>query len=320
MSILEEFKNRNITRRTIQTNTAQRQQPELHKCKQISKALKVDHGLDTFFLPITPQTPNYILQPTPVNVFCKNALFLTSDFFFCPIFCRGVLIFMVASRRLPLLLLPPPFVNITQHHTLNITHSTSHAQHHTLNITHPTSNTQHHTLNITHPTSHAQHHTLNITHSTSNTQHYTSNTQHYTLDITDSTSLTQHHSPNITHSTSHDLHQNITHPTSHIQHHTFNTHTQHHHTFNIILNIYFFPLQAPATSHCSRREVTVEEAVQGVDELTKNANQQRLAVQNANQIKSLEPSCTAILLRHNKLPLSHVELVKSLATMKVSLC
>ena len=38
----------------------------------------------------------------------------------------------------------------TRHHTLDITHSTSHTRQHTLDITHSTSQTLHHTLDITH--------------------------------------------------------------------------------------------------------------------------------------------------------------------------
>ena len=105
----------------------------------------------------------------------------TLDFF--PTFYCGVLIFIVASRRV--LLLPPPRLthptSPTQHHTLHITHPTSPTQHHTLNITHPTSHTQHHTPNITRPTSHTRHHTLNITHPTSHTQHYQHRSSHLKL-------------------------------------------------------------------------------------------------------------------------------------------
>ena len=105
------------------------------------------------------------------------------------------------------------FSSSSQHHTLNITHPTSHTQHHIPNITHSTSHTQHHTLNITYPTSHTpnvthpQHRTLNIAHTTSRTQHR-------------STSHTQHHTPNITHTQHHSL--TITYATSNTQHHTLN--------------------------------------------------------------------------------------------------
>ena len=150
---------------------------------------------------------------------------------------------------------PPPATSrrhhtphITQQHTLDITHSTSHTGHHTPNITHPTSHIRHHTLNMTHPTSHTQHHTPNIIHPTSHNQHHTPNithptshTQYHTPNITHSISHTQHHTFNITHSISHTQHDtpNTTHPTyithskSHTQHHKPNitrptSHTQHH--------------------------------------------------------------------------------------------
>ena len=120
----------------------------------------------------------------------------------------------------PLLLLPPPSVSHTQHHTLKLTHTQHHtSRYHTLNITQRTSHTQHHTLDITRLTSHAQHHTLTL-----NITQLTSHTQHHTTDITHSTSHTQHHTLNITHSNSHTQHHtlDITHSHSHTHIHTPN--------------------------------------------------------------------------------------------------
>ena len=86
--------------------------------------------------------------------FCIHFLGLPQIFF--PTFYRGVLIFIVASRRsssrrssrcIPPVLLLPPLLPL--HHTLNITQLTSHTQHHTTDITHSTAHNRHHTLNIT---------------------------------------------------------------------------------------------------------------------------------------------------------------------------
>ena len=125
-------------------------------------------------------------------------------FMFFPTLPCGVLVFLLH------LLAPPPssFLlllshksSLTQHHSHNITHTTSLTQH----LSQQHLSQQHLTHNITHTTSHTQHLAHNITHTTSLTT--TSHTQHHSHNIPHTTSRTQHHSHNISNNT-----------TSHTQH------------------------------------------------------------------------------------------------------